>query len=154
MFSLRLSQARIAALWAAIVLAGVVLGWFGYRSHRADLLAELVDNAKRSAVAFDPLHLRALAGTREDLENPIYRIVKDRLRRLQAVNPRVHFVYIFRFVPETGRVVYLGDSAVPGAKDESRPGDDYPQAAQSPGLQAIERVPKTGPGGMLVRSVG
>ena len=139
MFSHRLSRARIAAIWVAIALAGTVLGWFGYRSHRADLLADLVDDAKRSAVAFDPLNMRALAGTREDLNNPIYVIVKDRLRRLQSVNPQVHFVYIFRFVPETGRVVFLGDSAAPGAKDESRPGDDYPQATESPGLQAVIR---------------
>jgi len=64
---------------------------------------------------------------------------------LKDVNPQVRFVYIFRFIPETGRVIYLGDSAKPGSKDESLPGSDYPQAGQSPGLQEIIRtgVPTT-----------
>jgi PAS domain S-box-containing protein len=63
--------------------------------------------------------------------------MKRRLMRLQSATPRVRFVYVFRFMPETGKVIFLGDSAKPGAADESLPGDDYPQAGQSPGLQEI-----------------
>ncbi len=43
---------------------------------------------------------------------------------------------MFRSIPETGKVIFLGDPAKPGAKNESLPGDDYPQAAESPGLPA------------------
>jgi len=135
----RLTKPLIAAAWAVVVLAGVIAGWSGYRSARARILTELAEDAGRCAAAFDSAQLRQLAGARTDQTTPAYAAVKERLVRLQAATPRVRFVYLFRFVPETGHVLYLADSAKPGAKDESLPGDEYPQAAQSPGLQAIIR---------------
>ncbi len=137
---LHLSKSKIAAIWTFIVLAGAVAGWFGFQRARERILADLVDDARRCAAAFEPANLRQLKGTRDDLPGPAYGTVKRRLMRLKAVNPEVRFVYLFRFVPESGKVIYLGDSATPGAKDESLPGDEYPQAAQSPGLQRIIRT--------------
>ena len=131
---------KIAAAWLMILLAGLVVGGLSARSRSTEMVARLLDETKRSAVAFEPGDVRALGGTRADRDMPGYAAVKQRLRKLQAADPRVRFVYIFRFQPETGRVIYLADSAVPGAKDESLPGDDYPQAAQSPGLQEIIRT--------------
>ena len=133
----RLNKPTIAAVWAAVLLAGSSAGWLGARSARTRILTGLVTDASRCAAAFEPAELRQLAGVRAELGGQVYTTVKDRLRRLHAASPRVRFIYIFRFVPETGKVVYLADSAKPGAKDESLPGDDYPQAAQSPGLQTI-----------------
>jgi PAS domain S-box-containing protein len=132
-------KVRPAAVWAVILLAGAVAGWFGRDARRQRVTAELVSDAKRSAVAFDPAELRSLTGTRADLASPLYATVKNRLRNLRAVNPKVRFVYLFRSQPD-GQVVFLGDSALPGAKDESLPGDVYPQAPNSPGLQAILRT--------------
>lgn len=138
--SLHLSKSKIAAGWVLIALVGVVAGGFGYRSEESRKTAELIDAAKRCAVVFDGPELRKLAGARADGQSPLYAAMKRRLIDLQAVNPRVRFVYVFRSRPETGQVSYLGDSAKPGAKDESLPGDDFPQAAESPGLQAILRT--------------
>jgi hypothetical protein len=138
--SLHLSKSKIAAGWVLIALVGVVAGGFGYRSEESRKTAELIDAAKRCAVVFDGPELRKLAGARTDGQSPLYAAMKRRLIDLQAVNPRVRFVYVFRSRPETGQVSYLGDSAKPGAKDESLPGDDFPQAAESPGLQAILRT--------------
>jgi PAS domain S-box-containing protein len=135
-----LSKSKIAAVWTVIVAAGAVTGWFGYHRAGGRILAGLTDDAQRCAAAFEPANLRLLTGTRADLQSPTYADVKRRLLRLKAVNQQVRFVYLFRFIPETGKVLYLGDSAVPGAKDESLPGDEYPQAAQSPGLQEIIRT--------------
>src|SRR5262245_28902232 len=101
---------------------------------------ELLDDARRSTVAFGAAELAQLTATRDDLSTPVYVGVKERLRRLRLVDARVRFVYIFRHRPETGDVVYLADSANPGAKDESLPGNIYPQAAKSPGLQEIIRT--------------
>ena len=136
----RLNKPAIAAIWAVVLLAGAGAGWLAARSTRTQILTDLTDDAARCAAAFDLANLRELAGTREDLARPVYPRVKQRLIRLRAVDPRVRFVYIFRFVPETGKVIFLADSAQPGAKNESLPGDDYPQAAQSPGLQLIIRT--------------
>lgn len=132
-----LDKFKIAAVWGLIALIGAVAGWLGWRGEQTRQLADLIDDAKRCAVAFEAGELRGLTGTRADAERPAYAVMKRRLSALRAVNPRVRFVYIFRSVPETGKVIYLGDSAKAGAKDESLPGDDYPQAAGSPGLQSI-----------------
>lgn len=137
---LHLSKPKIAAISALIVVAGAAAGWFGYRSAGGRILAGLMDDAGRCAAAFEPADLRQLTGTRDDLRSPIYANVKRHLMRLKAVNPQVRFVYLFRFIPETGKVLYLGDSATPGTKDESLPGDEYPQAAQSPGLKEMIRT--------------
>ena len=135
-----LGKTKVAGIWGLIALGGVVAGWRGFRSEEVRLTSDLIDDARRCAVVFEGPELRRLAGARADGQSPVYATMKRRLGALQAVNPRVRFVYIFRSLPETGKVIYLGDSAQAGAKDESLPGDDYPQAADSPGLQEIIRT--------------
>ncbi|MEO5961163.1 MAG: ATP-binding protein [Opitutaceae bacterium] len=126
---------KIAVAWIAILLAGAFNGWLGQRARRVQMQAELVDHAKRSAVAFEPVEMRSLSGSREDLATPSYSTVKNRLRRLNIVDPQVRFLHIVRFVPEAGKIVVLADSAAAGATGELLPGDDYARTAESPGLQ-------------------
>jgi hypothetical protein len=114
-----LSKVQIAVAWSVIFLAGVAGGWVGKERERERVLTELSDDTKRCAVAFEGAELRRLTGSRADTENPVYAATKRRLIELQAVNPRVRFVYIFRSVPGTDKVIFLADSAVAGAKDES-----------------------------------
>jgi len=137
---LHLTKPKIAAIWITIVLAGVAAGWHGARRARAHFLADLVDDARRCAAAFDPDSLHALNGTRNDVTGAAYAAVKRRLIRLQAVDRRLRDVRLYRFVPETGRVVLLADSTGPGAQPEAWPGDSDPQAEHSPGLQEVIRT--------------
>ena len=132
-----LSKPKIYAVWTSIALAGGVAGWLGWRSEQSRMSADLMDDARRCAVAFQAEELRGLSAARADVGTPVYAGVKRRLMALREVNARVRFVYLFRVRAEEKKVVYLGDSALAGAKDESLPGDDYPQAAESPGLQRI-----------------
>lgn len=135
-----LRQLQTAALWCAVAAVTAVAGWFGYGREEERMTASLLNNAALSAVAIEQTELARLTGTRADLGTPPYAAVKARLQKLSAVDPRVRFVYIFRAGPAPGTVIYLADSATPGDTDESLPGDDYPQAAASPGLQAILRT--------------
>ncbi len=135
-----LRHIRTIAAWSAIVLAGVLAGWFGQQHRRQQVVEELLDDAKRAAVAFDGIETQRLAGTRADLNTAAYQVVKHRLQSLRAISASIRFVYIFRTVPGTKNVVFLADSATVGAKDESLPGDPYPQASGSPGLQEILRT--------------
>jgi len=128
---------KSSGFWSALVLAGLAAGWFARGRTERNATAALLDDAKRSAVAVESIDLAALAGTSADVENPVYATLKERLQRLVAVDPAVRFVYVFRHDPATGRVIFLADSANAGAPDESLPGDEYPQAAESPGLQEI-----------------
>lgn len=149
-----LSKVQIAVAWSVIFLAGVAGGWVGKERERERVLTELSDDTKRCAVAFEGAELRRLTGSRADTENPVYAATKRRLIELQAVNPRVRFVYIFRSVPGTDKVIFLADSAVAGAKDESLPGDDYPEAAESPGLQEILKTGRATTEGPLADNFG
>src|SRR5262245_55830144 len=115
---------------------------------------DLLEDARRSTVAFGAAELAQLTGSREDLGTPAYLAVKERLRRLRIVDARVRFVYIFRFRPETGDVIFLADSANPGAKDESLPGDLYREAPKSPGLQEIIRTGRPASEGPLADEFG
>jgi PAS domain S-box-containing protein len=138
--SFPLPRPSTLAVVGFIFLTGVAAGAWNHARTRTQMLADLVADAKRSAVAFAPAELHALSGTKNDLDTPAYAAVKARLTQLHEVEPAVHYVYVFRFVPASGQVVFLGDSAPIGAKDESLPGDNYDNfqdSAKAPGLRAV-----------------
>ncbi len=135
--TLPLRNIHITLAIALIVAAGLAAGWWGLRREESLIRADLILDATHCSVGFDPTELRLLAGARADLKSEVYTRVKNRLRRFHRVDPRIKFIYIFRHLPAKNKVIFLADSADPGASDESLPGDDYPEAPQSPGLQSI-----------------
>jgi PAS domain S-box-containing protein len=142
------------AMCLVIALTGAAVGAWNYGARDDEIRAGLLQDARRSTVAFDPAVLAQLQGARSDLATPAYAQVKSRLRMLKAIDPRVRYVYLFRLRPETGKVVFLGDSTDPGASDESLPGDEYKEAPQSPGLQNILRRNRPATEGPLTDEFG
>ncbi len=149
-----LRQLQAASLWFAVATVTAIAGWFGYRREETRMTATLLNNATLSAAAIEQSELARLTGTRADLGTAPYAAMKARLQKLSAVDPYVRFVYIFRAGAGPGTVVYLADSVPPGGNDESLPGDDYPQAATSPGLQAILRTGQPATEGPLADDFG
>src|SRR5205809_7309216 len=90
---------KLTAAWFVLATTGLVAGVWGYRTRDADMRARLLGDARRSLVAIDAAELSRLTGSRADMTAPTYAEVKDRLRRLRAVNPDVQFVSLFRFDP-------------------------------------------------------
>lgn len=133
----RLSQYRIPLLTGGIVLAGLFAGRWGYVQERSHLLASLVHDAERVVAIIDNEDVARLTGTEDDTQSPVYAAVKSRLMRYRATDKAIRFVYIFRVMPVTREVVFLADSEPPGSPEISLPGDAYPEAAGSPGLQSI-----------------
>ena len=103
------------------------------RAKRRELIAETI----KCAQAFDVTELRALTATRSDLSTPAYRQVRERLVRMIHSQPNARFLYILRYLPDSGRVVFLADAEPEGSKDFSAPGDVYPEARDMQGLQAV-----------------
>lgn len=124
-------------LCTAIFAAGLGGGVWAYFNAEEKALAELLSNARRSAVAFQSGRLQLLTATRADLENPVYAMVKDRLVDLHRVQPGIHSLYLFRAQPLAGKVVYLADSNFSGTKESAQPGDEFSESALSTGLQTI-----------------
>jgi PAS domain S-box-containing protein len=133
----RIRRHRLPLLAGLIILAGLLAGRWGYVSTRNELLHVLISDAKRAAAAFDKNEIAQLTGTAEDEKSPAYTVVKDRLMRYRAADTDVHFVYLFRVQPESPHVIFLADSEPAGSPDISLPGEAYPEAVNSPGLQSI-----------------
>lgn len=102
------SRLKFAVAWSVVGLLGVLGGWLNYRARESEMMRHLLAHARLSAVAIPTGELDRLRGGREDVGTPSYRELKDRLRRLKAVEPSVRFVYVFRAAPGTKQVIYLG----------------------------------------------
>ena len=116
----RLRKLKITLAWLAVLGAGVVVGGFAQHNRRGQLLRDLVADARACAAAFDAGELRALTATRGDVGAPVYGALKQRLRRLRAAHANARFIYLFRSVPGTPKVVFLADSAAAGLGRETR----------------------------------
>src|SRR4051794_11079413 len=114
-----ISRYKFALAWFCTGVVGIGVGVANLERARTAKLDELRADALRCAVAFRPEELRTLSGSRDDLENPNYAAIKERLVRLHDVHPSVRFVYIFRSLPHEGKIIYLADSEPPGSKDLS-----------------------------------
>lgn len=145
---------KILWITLGIVLAGALTGWWSRDRLRDRRLGELEADARRCALAFQPAEVRSLAGERSDERTPVFAAVKQRLVDLRAVHPNVRFVSLFRYLPERGRVVYLADSEPIGAREESRPGDVFPEAFRMPGLRTLLRTGQTTTEGPVKDSFG
>jgi len=139
---MRLRQNKRRALITALGIALIALaaGRWGRETAREEMFDELMRDVAGFAAAFDAEEVSRLSGTRGDLNSPDYEAVKRRLMRFRAIDSTVRFVYIFRQIPGTPRVIFLADSELPESPEISQPGDEYTEAAQSPGLQEILRT--------------
>ena len=137
MLALHSSKLKVTGVATAISLAAATVGAFNYRAEQQHLSRHLIEEAMTISNTFEEEDLATLTGTPADKGTRGYELVKKRLQRLRAVDDRVRYVYLFRTHGPGRNVVFLADSATPGDPDESGPGDDYPEAAESPGLQEI-----------------
>ena len=120
-----------------IALAGAAVGAWSYQARNATMRFELLEDARRSTVAFDAAELKRLTGTPDDADTTLYSLVRDRLRRLKTVDSRVRYVYIFRFQPETGTMVLLADSADPAGESQVLRREVSPGSATLPVVQDV-----------------
>jgi PAS domain S-box-containing protein len=114
-----------------------VAGGWAYHHELLVKRRDLITETTKCALAFDVAEVRALAGTRADLHNPVYTRIKERLIRLRVSQPAARFLHLLRHDPVSGQAVFLADSEPEASKDISLPGDVYPEASQMLGLQSI-----------------
>ena len=132
-----LKRPRKVFIGLVVLCLGIAAGAWAYRQESVERRRELISETSRCALAFDGREIRGLNGSREDLQNPVYVRVKERLMRLREAQSAVRFLYILRYDPASGKAVFIADSEPETSKDISLPGDVYPEASQMPGLQTI-----------------
>lgn len=116
-------------------MVGLLGGRWAMNAENKEIRLGLIRDAQRGAAIFSAEEISLLQGSRDDLGTSLYREVKSRLMRYRGADPAVRFVYIFRATSDG--VIFLADSEPANSEDISLPGDDYPELANSPGLQSI-----------------
>ena len=134
-----LNRSKTILVCLSVFCLGLAVGFWAYRQESAERRRDLIAETSRCALAFDASEVRALAGSRADLQSPVYVRVKECLIRLHASLPGSRFIYILRYNPASGKTVFLADSEPEASKEISLPGDVYPEASQMQGLQSILR---------------
>ncbi|MBI5689063.1 MAG: response regulator [Verrucomicrobia bacterium] len=133
------SLVAVALIGAGGILAGVLTG---LSTHRQGI-EELLRRVRSMAATFEAADLRQLRGQTTEVTANDYARLKARLRRVAVVDPDDRFLYIFHWEEAVDRVVFVADSAEPGSKEESKPGDEYRNYRDprlSPGLRTVLRT--------------
>lgn len=149
-----LRSSQFALIAVGIALIGALAGWWSRERLQTRRFAELEADARRCALAFQLAEVKTLRGERADEATAPHLSIKTRLKELRAVQPTVRFVSLFRYLPDRGRVIYLADSEPAGSPQESRPGDAFPEALRTPGLQTILRHGGAASGGPVRDAFG
>ena len=133
----RIFRHRLLLMSCAILCAGLLAGRWGYAQTHDELLNDLKLDAQRAAAAVGESDTAQLSGSDADLGSPAYIALKARLTRYRGADVRVRFVYVFRTLPDSKKVIFLADSEPTESPNISLPGEVYAEADTSPGLQAI-----------------
>jgi len=78
-------------------------------------------------------NLKSLKAKAEDIENPDYRKIKEKLINIIGVNPQAKFAYIY--VEKNDTIYFVADSEPETSEDYSPPGQEYTEA------KAIDKQP-------------
>ncbi|MBI5543218.1 MAG: CHASE domain-containing protein [Deltaproteobacteria bacterium] len=124
------SAARLRwGITLALPIAAAI-GWAAAESmgRREEMLerTRLLEFAQRSSAALVRADVEALAGVASDSGTPAFRRVKEQLRALRRLVPKIHSLHLMRM--KAGQAVILADSELPGSQEESPPGQVYTEA--------------------------
>lgn len=116
-------------LWlgGTLFVLALIGGWF-FSSFVARVgegleRARLQSLANTTAASFPPEAIARLQGRPGDLETATFKSVHAQLRRVFKANPDSRLVYLMGL--REGKLIFLADAQVPGARDYSAPGDVY-----------------------------
>lgn len=119
MFSLFQRKTPLVVTTTLIFISGVVAGIWRYHQTEQQVLASLVVDAQRCAIAFDRADLESLTGTAADRTSPAYQRAKDRLTRLARIEPEARIVELLR-VSDDGRSLRLLVDSETVSRDPAR----------------------------------
>ena len=112
----------VLAVWALFA------GWAVQRADR-EIRAELLLQTRMVAQAISFERVKALAGTKADLDGPHYWRIKEQLTAVRSANPQCRFLYLMgrKF---DGTIFFFVDSERVNSKDYSPPGQELPEASE------------------------
>ena len=118
-------------IWVLIVLVSIITisgTIFAYSFFRNQTLNSLNKRVTSFAVALSSQEIKNLSGTEEDLTNPSYISLKEKLVSLQNYNDDTRFIYLMGKNDEG--LFFYADSEPDTSEDYSPPGQVYDEASE------------------------
>jgi PAS domain S-box-containing protein len=119
----------LPVVMAALLLGGAVLGWWTVVRTDREMRADLLRQTELMAQALNIERIKALGGTRADLEKPVYLRLKEQFAAVRTINPHCRFVNLMGRTGD-GTIFLFLDSEPAGSRDYSPPGQRYREAPE------------------------
>ena len=115
---------RILALFCVLLSGGLIVAGFAVWQTDRDMRDDLLWKARTAAQAIKLDHVRALSGTRSDLENPGYVRLQRQISSVLSANPEYVYAYLMGRADD-GTVFFFLDTQQYDGEDDppSQPGD-------------------------------
>ncbi|NTW26759.1 MAG: hypothetical protein HGA36_00295 [Candidatus Moranbacteria bacterium] len=118
-------------LHCSLILVVAVMGtayavYLGFSAHE-NSKENLLTRANTIAQFVTAKDIALLHGSEDDLNNPAYLRLKNRLMSLQAVNPDMRFIYLNGM--KDGSMFFYADSESADSSEYSNPGQQYSEAS-------------------------
>lgn len=123
--------------WLLVLAAGAGAGLSGQRAGQTEAAEALLSDLRRATAIFSPAELDALQATGEDVTDPVYQSVKDRLIRLGAVESDARRFLLVRHAGEAAGTRLMADSTPADAVGATLPGSAIPMDEGLSGWQAV-----------------
>ncbi len=111
---------------AIVLLVGTSASFYTYHRVSTNTQDALLKNAASVAAAFNSTDIANLSGSEDDLANPTYAILKEKLEKIRSANDQVRFVYFLGY--RNNEVFFYMDSEPATSEDYSPPGQIYDEA--------------------------
>ncbi len=122
--------ARKRAVQLAVILTISISGWLyadrAMHQKENGMRDDILLRTRLLAASLTPSDIASLKWGQEDLQNPYYHTVKNRLIALAKANPDIRFLMLTGL--RDGKAYFLADSEPPDSPDYSPPGELYEDA--------------------------
>jgi len=115
-------------LFLVVILTGFISVQYTWVTSMDATSQTAVQLAESAAAGFSEEVWTGLEAGAKDLEKPEYRQIKNSLMKLTAINPDVHFAYLY--TQKNGKIYLMVDSEAPDSEDYSPPGQEFTEAAE------------------------
>lgn len=105
---------------------GIFATYLTYQKTVKETKEELLTNVSIIANTLNPNDIKTLVGNENDLNNPNYIAIKNKLEKINSLNDENRFLYLWNY--RNGEVVFLVDSEPTNSEDYSPPGQVYDEA--------------------------
>jgi signal transduction histidine kinase len=112
-----------------IVITCILYYRYTWIINRNEGINDVLQIARSIEATLPKSDLETLLTKPDDLENPQWHGIKNRLKAIVKVNPKARFAYIY--TEKNGKTIFLADSKPDDSKDYAPPGQEFLKADQS-----------------------